>query len=71
MSETIESESLVGDSHEMKTTSTVLAEKVRRVTRNTDDLRNRTAAFAAVLDAIFDEILKSEAQNLAAQEDQA
>ena len=71
MSETTESESLVGDSDEMKATSTVLAEKVRRVTRNTDDFRNRTAAFAAALDAIFDEILNGEAQNLAAQEDHA
>ena len=61
MSETIENESLIGVSEEMKETSKALAEKVRRATRSTDDFRKQTDAFAAALDAVFDEILKDEA----------
>jgi hypothetical protein len=61
MSETIETEPLLGDSDEMKETSKALAEKVRRLTRSSDDFRKQTDAFAAALDAVFDEILKSEA----------
>jgi len=60
MSETIETEPLIGDSEEMKETSKALAEKVRRVTRSTDDFRKQAEAFAAALDAVFDEILKAE-----------
>ena len=61
MSELIENEPLIGDYEEMKETSKALAEKVRLVTRNSDDFRNQTDAFSAALDAVFDEILKAEA----------
>jgi len=61
MSETAETESLIPDSDGMKETSKALAEKVRKVTRSTDDFRKQTDAFSAALDAIFDEILKAEA----------
>jgi hypothetical protein len=61
MSELIENESLIGDFEEMKETSKALAEKVRMVTRNSDDFRKQTDAFSAALDAVFDEILKAEA----------
>ena len=55
MSETIETEPLIGDSEKMKETSKALAEKVRKVTRSTADFRKQTEAFAAALDAVFDE----------------
>jgi hypothetical protein len=61
MSETIENESLIDDSDEMRETSKALVEKVRRATRSTDYFRKQTDAFAAALDAVFDEILKAEA----------
>ena len=61
MSETIENKSLIDNSEEMKETSKALVEKVRRVTRSTAYFRKQTDAFAAALDAVFDEILKAEA----------
>jgi hypothetical protein len=61
MSELIENEPLIGDYEEMKETSRALAEKVRMVTRNSEDFRKQTDAFSAALDAVFDEILKGEA----------
>jgi len=61
MSETIETNPLTGDSEEMKETSKALAEKVRRATRSTGDFRKQTEAYAAALDAVFDEIPRAEA----------
>ena len=61
MSETIENNSLIGDCEKMKETSKALAEKLRMVTRNSDDFRKQTDAFSAALDAVLDEILKTEA----------
>jgi hypothetical protein len=61
MSKFIENEPLIGDYAEIKESSKALAEKVRMVTRNTDEFRKQTDAFSAALDAVFDEILKAEA----------